>query len=110
MCAAEAIVAHTGNAAAVAARYRKDVRHHLFADHRMSHFLGTLLASPMVARGAIRLVGTNDWTKRNFARWMFEDEPRAAVFTPSRWHRGFLDQDGVFIGKDGVVMGKDGVV
>ena len=96
VCAAEAVVAHAGNIAAVSARYRKDVRHHLFADHRMSHLLGTMLSSPKVARGAIRLVGTNDWTRRNFARWMFEDEPRAAVFTPSRWHRGFLDADGVF--------------
>ncbi len=96
VCAAEAIVAHTGNTAAAATRYRKEVRHHLFADHRMSHFLGSLLSSPKVARGAIRLVGTNDWTRRNFARWMFEDEPRAAVLTPSRWHRGFLDKDGAF--------------
>jgi geranylgeranyl reductase family protein len=96
VCAAEAILAHAGNPAAVAARYRKEVRHHLFADHRMSHFLGTLLSSPKVARGASRLVGSNDWTRRNFARWMFEDEPRAAVFTPSRWHRGFLDKDGAF--------------
>ena len=40
-----------------------------------------------VARGAIRAVDTNDWTRRNFARWMFEDYPRAALFTPRRWHR-----------------------
>ena len=30
------------------------------------------------------------------ARWMFEDEPRAAVFTPRRWHRRFLDRDGAY--------------
>jgi hypothetical protein len=42
------------------------------------------------------LVGVSDWTRRNFARWMFEDEPRAVVFTPSRWHRGFLRQPGAY--------------
>jgi hypothetical protein len=30
---------------------------------------------------------SGDWGKRNFARWMFEDEPRAIAVTPSRWHR-----------------------
>lgn len=96
VCAAESVIAHTGNAPAAAVRYRKDVRHHLFADHRMSQVLGKMLSSRVVARGAIRVVGLNNWTRRNFARWMFEDEPRAAVLTPSRWHRGFLDQDGAF--------------
>jgi hypothetical protein len=27
---------------------------------------------------------------------MFEDEPRAAAFTPRRWHKGFLKRDGAF--------------
>ena len=31
-----------------------------------------------------------DWTRRNFARWLFEDYPRAAALTPRRWHRRFL--------------------
>jgi hypothetical protein len=62
----------------------------------MSRLLGKLLDSTLVTRGALRVVATNDWTKRNFARWMFEDEPRAAVFTPRRWHRRFLDRDGAY--------------
>lgn len=90
--AAEAIIAG-GN---VTATYEAAVRRNLFADHRMSQVLGKMLASTFVTRGALRLVGVNDWTRRNFARWMFEDEPRAAVFTPRRWHRGFLDQDGAY--------------
>lgn len=80
----------------VARTYEASVRSNLFADHRMSQALGKLLNSTLVTRGALRLVATNDWTKRNFARWMFEDEPRAAIFTPRRWHRGFLDQDGAY--------------
>jgi geranylgeranyl reductase family protein len=91
--AAEALVA--GGALApqdVRDAYERSVRHHLFADHRMSHVLNGWLARPLLARGAIRLVGLTGWTKRNFVRWMFEDEPRAIVLTPSRWHRRFFRQ------------------
>jgi geranylgeranyl reductase family protein len=91
--AAEAII---GGGGEVAMNYEAAVRRNLFADHRMSRLLGKLLDSTLVTRGALRVVATNDWTKRNFARWMFEDEPRAAVFTPRRWHRRFLDRDGAY--------------
>jgi len=90
--AAEAILAGGD----VARTYETSVRQSLFADHHMSRALGKLLNSTVVTRGALRLVATNDWTKRNFARWMFEDEPRAAIFTPRRWHRGFLNRDGAY--------------
>ena len=40
--------------------------------------------------------GSGAWGRRNFARWMFEDEPRAVVLTPSRWHRRFLDRPGAY--------------
>ena len=70
--------------------YAAEVRRELFADHRMSAVLNRLLAKPLAARGAIRLVGTSGWTRRNFARWMFEDEGRASLLTPRRWHRQFL--------------------
>jgi hypothetical protein len=62
------------------------------ADHKMSVLLSKVLARPLGARGAIRLLSSNDWSRRNFARWMFEDEPRAIAFTPSRWHRNFFHQ------------------
>ena len=90
--AAEAII----GGGDVAANYESAVRHHLFADHRMSVALGKLLRSSVVTRGAIRAAATNGWTRTNFARWMFEDEPRAALFTPRRWHRNFLDRDGAY--------------
>lgn len=90
--AAEAIIAGGD----VARTYEMAVKRSLFADHRMSQALGKMLNSSIVTRGALRLVATNDWTRRNFARWMFEDEPRAAVFTPRRWHRNFLNQDGAY--------------
>jgi menaquinone-9 beta-reductase len=76
----------------VASRYRSTVRHHLLADHKMSVRLSKVLSHQLGARGAIRLLASSDWSRRNFARWMFEDEPRAIAFTPSRWHRHFLHQ------------------
>lgn len=95
--AAEAIVAAApGRVDEVERHYRSAVRHHLLADHRMSAVLSRALAHRRGARGAIRLVGMSAWTRRNFARWMFEDEPRAIVLTPSRWHRRFLRRPGAF--------------
>jgi geranylgeranyl reductase family protein len=92
--AAEAIInAAADSPAAVRRHYERAVRHHLFADHRMSKVLNRWLASERLANGAIRLVGRNGWTRRNFVRWMFEDEPRAVLFTPRRWHRRFFRLD-----------------
>jgi geranylgeranyl reductase family protein len=91
--AAEAIIAGGALAPdAVADQYRSTVRHHLLADHKMSVLLSKVLSHELGARGAIRLLSTGNWTRRNFARWMFEDEPRAIALTPSRWHRHFLHQ------------------
>ena len=36
------------------------------------------------------------WTRRNFARWLFEDSPRGIAFTPSRWRRGALSGPGAY--------------
>jgi geranylgeranyl reductase family protein len=75
---------------AVAARYEASVRAELGADHHLAEMLGRVLAHGRVARGAIRLAGLTGWTRRNFARWMFEDYPRAVIATPKRWQRGML--------------------
>lgn len=83
--------------ATVAHAYERAVEHELFADHRMSKRLGAVLKHPAGARGAIRIVGASgEWGRRNFARWMFEDEPRAIVTSPRRWHRGFLARPGAY--------------
>ncbi|MDG1785753.1 MAG: hypothetical protein P8H61_07510 [Ilumatobacter sp.] len=94
--AAEAIIAGGAMQPEVAAGiYEREVQHHLRADHKMSLALGKVLAKPWGARGAIRVVAASGaWGQRNFARWMFEDEPRAVVLTPSRWHRDFLKRPG----------------
>jgi menaquinone-9 beta-reductase len=94
--AAEAIIAGGPDIESVTSRYRTTVRHHLVADHKMSALLGRVLSHQRGARGAIRVLASSAWTRRNFARWMFEDEPRAIAFTPSRWHRHFLHQPGPY--------------
>ena len=96
--AAEAIVANGAlDAGAVADDYRAAVRQHLVADHRMSVRLGRVLAHRRGARAAVAILDhAGAWSRRNFARWMFEDEPRAVALTPSRWHRRVLARPGAF--------------
>jgi menaquinone-9 beta-reductase len=77
-------------------RYEHAVRAELVADDRMARLLIPMLARPWMARGALRLTGATPWTRRHFARWMFEDYPRAMAFTPRRWHRGMFTGDGAF--------------
>ena len=82
--------------AGIATRYRADVAHTLGADLRFAGRLQRVLAHPLGARAALRVVDTNDWTRRHFARWMFEDYPRAILLTPSRWRRGMLTPPGAY--------------
>jgi geranylgeranyl reductase family protein len=83
-------------AAGVRDHYEAAVRRDLVADHRMSVLLVRALQHRKGARAAIRVAGLTPWTRRNFARWLFEDEPRAVALTPGRWHRRFLDRDGAY--------------
>ena len=95
--AGEAIISsHKQGVNAVRKAYESKIRREFFADHKMSQILGRVLQNPFLTRGVLRIAGQTDWTRRNFVRWMFEDEPRAAVLTPRRWHRKFLKRDGAF--------------
>lgn len=92
--AAEALLGdHHDRAAAV---YEASVRAELVADDRMARALAPLLARPIIARAAIRATGSTSWTRHNFARWLFEDYPRAIIATPRRWHRGMFNGPGTF--------------
>jgi geranylgeranyl reductase family protein len=97
MLAARA-VGGRGDAAAVAARYRADVDRALGADLRFAGLLQHVLRVPLGARAAIRAASLTPWTRRNFARWMWEDYPRALLLTPRRWHRGALTAPGAYTG------------
>ena len=94
--AAAHAIDHGAHPAEVRRNYSHELNSLLLADHRMSVVLSRLLTSPRIARAVLRLVDTNDWTRRNFVRWMFEDEPRAIALTPRRWHRQFLKRPGAF--------------
>ncbi|MDZ7675893.1 MAG: geranylgeranyl reductase family protein [Acidimicrobiales bacterium] len=97
MLAAEAIESTGPHGARVAtARYDDAVDHHLVADHRMSALLVRGLRHRRAVRAAVRVAGSTPWTRRNFARWLFEDYPRAVAVTPSRWHAGMFHGPGAF--------------
>jgi geranylgeranyl reductase family protein len=89
-------VATGGDPDAVSGRYRKSVARALGRDLRFAAALQTLLRSPTGARGAIAAAGLTPWTRRNFARWMFEDYPRALILTPDRWRRGAFSAAGAY--------------
>lgn len=82
-------------------RYERDVRNALVADHRMSMLLIRALGRRRGADTALRVAGLTDWTRRNFARWLLEDEARAIALTPRRWHRAFLQRDGAYVASPG---------
>lgn len=78
-------------------RYRVAVDQHLRADHRMSVLLSRVLTHERGARGVISFLDrAGPWARRNFARWMFEDEPRAIAVSPRRWHRQLFRRPGAW--------------
>jgi geranylgeranyl reductase family protein len=80
----------------VRALYERRTREALVADHRMSVLLIRALKHRKGARTAVRIAGATPWTRRNFARWLFEDYPRALLATPRRWHRGMFTGPGAY--------------
>ncbi len=88
--AAAAAIAGAGpsNPAAAARAYERTVSRTLVVDDRLSRALSTALSRPWAPW--MPLVAMNGWTRRNFARWMFEDYPRAVVATPRRWRPGLF--------------------
>lgn len=78
-------------------RYRQAVEQHLRADHTMSVLLSRVLAHEGGARGVIAFLDrAGPWTRRQFARWMFEDEPRAIAVSARRWHRRLFRRPGAW--------------
>ena len=96
--AAHAIVDRGADPSAVRAAYEGAVAAELLPDHKMSMLLIRALKHRKGARAAIRVADATPWTRRNFARWLFEDEPRAIAVTPRRWHRRILRRDGAYVG------------
>ncbi len=91
LLAAEALDAAGPDGEAAARRlYRAGVARHLERDFVFTRMLGRALRSPAGCNAAVGISGATPWTRRNFARWLFEDYPRALVLTPDRWQRGAL--------------------
>jgi geranylgeranyl reductase family protein len=82
--------------AEAAERYGRQVRWGMAVDDRLARALSRVLARRRGANGWLPLVDTGAWTRRSFARWMFEDYPRALPATPQRWRRGALRRPGAF--------------
>ena len=74
-----------GEPDAVSARYRRSVSRALGRDLRFASRAADAAAHRRSARAAaIAAAGLTPWTRRNFARWMFEDYPaRAARARPT---------------------------
>lgn len=93
--AAQAICASESPAAA-AMHYERSTETELAVDMRFAATLGSVLKSRWGAEWSLRTAGMTDWTSRNFARWLFEDYPRAVLGTPSRWRRDLFTQPGAY--------------
>lgn len=89
-------IARGGPPHSVTARYVRQAQAEFALDHRLARGLSRVLARERLAELSLRAVDCSDWTRRQFARWMFEDYPRAAVATPRRWHRGITTAQGAY--------------
>src|SRR6202008_2514200 len=94
--AAEAILRDGDEPATVARTYEREVRRSLGVDNALAALLPRALKHRKGARAAVRVAGLTPWTRRNFARWLFEDYPRALILTPSRWRRGVFTGPGAY--------------
>jgi geranylgeranyl reductase family protein len=100
--AAEAIAAAGPHRpASAAARYERQIRWGLAVDDRLARDLSRILAHERGANGALRLTGAAGWSRRHFARWMFEDYPRAVLVTPHRWRRELFRRPGAYAARSG---------
>ena len=95
--AAESIVQSGQDGAG--AVYDRAARRELEADAGMSRLLIRALKHRKGARAAVRVAGLTGWTRKSFARWLFEDYPRSLVTTPGRWREHSMRGDGAFAGR-----------
>ena len=97
VAAADAIIAHGKFVPDAAGRaYGEQIAYEMGPDHKMSSLLEKLISNPWVCEGSIRLSGSTSWTRRNFARWLFEDYARGIALTPSRWRWGLMSGAGAY--------------
>lgn len=83
---------------AAARRYHRQVRWGMAVDDALARALSRVLARPSGSDRALAIAGSSSWSRRNFARWMFEDYPRAVVATPHRWVPKMFSRSGAYGG------------
>jgi geranylgeranyl reductase family protein len=76
--------------------YEATLRSGMVKDHGLAGALSKVLGTRRGAQWSVSVAGATGWTRRNFARWLFEDYPRAILGTPKRWHRRMFRQDGAY--------------
>ncbi len=84
------------DATGAARRYQQAVERELLADMALSRIMAVALRHRRSVRVGLRVAGAGDWSRRHFARWLFEDYPRAILATPGRWSEHSLRGDGAF--------------
>ncbi len=80
-----------------AEHYRRSVQRELLADMAVSRAMAVALRHRKGVRVGLRVAGASAWSRRHFARWLFEDYPRAILATPTRWREHSLVGDGAFL-------------
>jgi geranylgeranyl reductase family protein len=81
---------------AAAASYRAAIARGMAYDDRISELFSHVLSRPRGANGWMDVADHGVRSRRAFARWMFEDYPRAGPLTPWRWRRGMLSSPGAW--------------
>lgn len=70
--------------------YLEEIKRHLHRDFKLARRIGRILRTPAGADLAVALSGLTPFTRKQFARWLFEDYPRALMITPDRWRASLL--------------------
>ncbi|MGI8758414.1 MAG: NAD(P)/FAD-dependent oxidoreductase [Acidimicrobiales bacterium] len=96
LAAAAVTAAGPFDAARAAGQYRHGVRRELLADMAVSRTMAVALRHRTSVRVGLRIAGATAWSRRHFARWLFEDYPRAILGTPGRWREHSLRGGGAF--------------
>lgn len=90
-------IARSGTAPEAARRhYVSTMRNGMIVDHKFAKGLSRLVRHDLGARAAIRFAPLGPQRGRYAMRWVFEDNPRAALITPWRWKQRFAEKPKVF--------------
>jgi flavin-dependent dehydrogenase len=86
----------TGDTSDAAARYRRALDLELGRDLRFARWMLRIMKRRRGVEWGFKVAAFNDWTRRNVARWMYEDYPRAYLGTPDRWGRHSMRGRGAY--------------